>query len=85
MFIYGTSVACTVGCTWLMYSLCMAHTIKNPHEYKGPRLKTLGREDQQIIKCRPWIVRSAARMAECRASRKAVRRAYRSASHRALT
>ena len=22
---YGPSVACTVGCTWLMYSLCMAH------------------------------------------------------------
>ena len=55
------------------------------HEHNGPRLKTLGREDQQIIKCRPWIVRSAARMAECRASRKAVRKAYRSASHRPLT
>ena len=23
--VYGPSVACTVGCTWLMYSLCMAH------------------------------------------------------------
>ena len=23
---YGPSVACTVGCTWLMYSLCMVHT-----------------------------------------------------------
>ena len=22
---YGPSVACTAGCTWLMYSLCMAH------------------------------------------------------------
>ena len=22
---YGPSVARTVGCTWLMYSLCMAH------------------------------------------------------------
>ena len=22
---HGPSVACTVGCTWLMYSLCMAH------------------------------------------------------------
>ena len=22
---YGPSVAFTVGCTWLMYSLCMAH------------------------------------------------------------
>ena len=22
---YGPSVACTVGCTWLMYSSCMAH------------------------------------------------------------
>ena len=22
---YGPSVACTVGSTWLMYSLCMAH------------------------------------------------------------
>ena len=22
---YGPSVACIVGCTWLMYSLCMAH------------------------------------------------------------
>ena len=22
---YGPSVACTVGCTWLMYGLCMAH------------------------------------------------------------
>ena len=22
---YGPSVACTVGCTWLMYNLCMAH------------------------------------------------------------
>ena len=22
---YSPSVACTVGCTWLMYSLCMAH------------------------------------------------------------
>ena len=22
---YGPSVACTVGCIWLMYSLCMAH------------------------------------------------------------
>ena len=22
---YGPSVACTVGCTWLMYSLCMVH------------------------------------------------------------
>ena len=22
---YGPSVACTVGCTWLTYSLCMAH------------------------------------------------------------
>ena len=22
---YGPSVACTVGCTWLMCSLCMAH------------------------------------------------------------
>ena len=22
---YGPSVACTVGCAWLMYSLCMAH------------------------------------------------------------
>ena len=22
----GPSVACTVGCTWLVYSLCMAHT-----------------------------------------------------------
>ena len=22
---YGPSVACTVGCTWFMYSLCMAH------------------------------------------------------------
>ena len=22
---YDPSVACTVGCTWLMYSLCMAH------------------------------------------------------------
>ena len=22
---YGPSMACIVGCTWLMYSLCMAH------------------------------------------------------------
>ena len=22
---YGPSVACTLGCTWLTYSLCMAH------------------------------------------------------------
>ena len=22
---YVPSVACTLGCTWLMYSLCMAH------------------------------------------------------------
>ena len=22
---HGPSAACTVGCTWLMYSLCMAH------------------------------------------------------------
>ena len=22
----GPSVACTVGCTWLMHSLCVAHT-----------------------------------------------------------
>ena len=22
---HGPSVACTVGCTWLMYSLCVAH------------------------------------------------------------
>ena len=22
---YGPSVACAVGCTWLMYSLCVAH------------------------------------------------------------
>ena len=24
---YGPYVACTVGCTWLMYSLCMAHIL----------------------------------------------------------
>ena len=38
-----------------MCSLCMAHTIKNPHEYKGPRLKTLGREDQQIKNVDPGL------------------------------
>ena len=44
---YGPSVACTVGCTWLMYSLCMAHIWPMYDLYMALRQSGRGHQDDR--------------------------------------